>query len=71
MLLGLTEGLSASTMSQSYFQAYSPMVFPASSPYYAEQEPSVREDVQGEDDYVERRDKSAHSLAPFVCLDSD
>ena len=49
-------------MSQSYFQGYSPAMFLASSPYRAEPEPSVKEDMQGEEVYVEQRDKSVHQL---------
>ncbi|KAF9781706.1 hypothetical protein BJ322DRAFT_1213035 [Thelephora terrestris] len=44
-------------MSQSYFQGYSPVVFPASSPCYSEPAQFVKESMQGEDVYVEMRDK--------------
>ena len=53
---------SLSNMSQSYFQSFSPMMFPASSPYCQEPEPSVKEDMRGDDVYVEQRDKSVHRL---------
>ena len=48
-------------MSQSYFQGYSPVMFPASSPYRAEPALLVEEGMQGEDAYVERRDKFVNS----------
>jgi hypothetical protein len=63
LFLGPTAGLSApfiSKMSQSYFQGYSPVMFPASSPYRPEPELLVKESMQGEDAYVERRDKSVN-----------
>lgn len=65
-LQGLTAGLSTSfvsKMSQSYFQGYSPVVFPASSPYRSEPEPlvkEVKESMQGEEVYVEMRDRFVH-----------
>ena len=47
-------------MSQSYFQGFAPVMFPASSPCYPGPELSAKEDMQGEDVYVEQRDKSAN-----------
>ena len=62
-LSGLLAGLSASIvykMSHSYFQVYSPAMFPASSPFYTEPESSTKECLQEESVFVEQREKFAH-----------
>jgi hypothetical protein len=48
-------------MSQSFFQGYSPVMLPASSPYRTEPELSAKEGMQREGAYVEQMNKFAHS----------